>query len=522
MLTYPLTIVFMPQPINRQLLISQSYHNDLPNLHLPTPEQLDYPERIIQFGSGALLRGLVDFFVDRANQQGTFRGRAVIVNNTRSGRGALFNEQDGLFTLCVEGFADGETQKDYLVISSVSRALPAIDHWPEVLKCAANPDITVAVSNTTEIGITLHEDDDLSAHPPQSFPGKLTAYLHERFRQLGGTADTGMVILPTELIIDNGSKLRDIVLRLAEINQLSEAFVAWVREHNTFCNTLVDRIVPGEPDEEKQRAIEEALGYQDGLLTVSEIYRFLAIQGDPESLYRRVPFLKTDPGIVIAEDITPYRERKLRILNGGHTISVAAGFLSGLETVYDCMEDEVLSAFIQQVIREEIVPSLEIDATMAQEFAEDVLDRFRNPFLNHRLISITLQYTSKMNMRNGLTFRRYYDKFGKVPERMCAGFAAYLLFTRPVREQGDTYYGEFRGNSYPIRDDQAAFFYEQWQGVDPSEEVAVEAFVREVLSHNTFWDQDLLNLGNFRERVTHYLVQFGQRGVKDTLKELPQ
>ena len=504
--------------LNRDLL--NSSHPSLANLQVPSPEQLNYPERVIQFGSGALLRGFLDFFIDQANRQGIFQGRVVIVNNTRSGRGALFNEQDGLFTLCVEGFADGETKKDYIITSSVSRALPAVDHWPEVLACAANPDITVVASNTTEVGITLHEDDDLSAHPPQSFPGKLTAYLHERFQQLGGTADTGMVILPTELIIDNGRKLRDIVLRLAEVNQLDEAFVAWVKEHNTFCNTLVDRIVPGEPNEEKQRATEEELGYQDGLLTVSEIYRFFAIEGDEAWLHQRVPFLKTDPGIVIDQDITPYRERKLRILNGGHTISVAAGFLSGLETVYDGMEDEVFSAFVQQVIRKEIVPSLDIDATMAEEFADDVLDRFRNPFLNHRLISITLQYTSKMNMRNGLTFQRYYDKFGKVPERMCAGFAAYLLFTRPVREEGGDYYGEFQGEPYPIRDDQAAYFYEQWQGVDASDDEALADLVRDVLSHDSFWDQDLLNLGNFRERVTHYLVQFAQRGVRETLKNI--
>ena len=509
----------MPPLLNRRLLNSRAYHR-LPNLHVPSPKQLDDPERVIQFGSGALLRGFTDFFIDQANRQGVFRGRVVIVNNTRSGRGALFNEQDGLFTLCVEGFAGGKTQKDYFINAAVSRALPAVDHWPEILNCAANPDISVVVSNTTEVGITLHEDDDLAAHPPSSFPGKLTAYLYERFQQLGGTAKTGMVILPAELIIDNGSTLRDMVLRLAEINHLEEAFVTWVRQHNTFCNTLVDRIVPGEPSEEKRQAMEEELGYQDGLLTVSEVYRFFAIEGSRELLHQRVPFLKTGPGIVIDQDITPYRERKLRILNGGHTISIAAGFLSGLETVYDCMEDEVLSAFIRQVIHEEIIPSLDLDTAMVEEFADDVLDRFRNPFLNHQLLSITLQYTSKMNMRNGLTFQRYYDKFGKVPERMSAGFAAYLLFTRPVRKEAGTYYGEFQNQPYPIRDDQAEYFYEQWQGIDLSDDSALEGLVHTVLSHDSFWDQDLLRLGDFRKWVTYYLVQFIRQGVRSTLANL--
>ncbi len=253
---------------------------------------------------------------------------------------------------------------------------------------------------------------------------------------------------------------------------------------------------------------------------MSEVYRFFAIEGDESLLYNKVPFLKTDPGIVIAPDITPFRERKLRILNGGHTISVAAGFLCGLETVHDCLEDAVMGAFITQAIHDEIVPSLDIDPAMAREFAEAVLDRFRNPFINHQLISITLQYTSKMNMRNGLTFRRYYDRFGHVPERMSAGFAAYLLFTRPTREEDGKYFGEFSGERYPIRDDAAAYFYERWSGVELSDSEALAGLVHEVLGHDSFWDQDLLQLGGFSDRVAHYLTQFGQRGVRATLKEL--
>ena len=505
------------QSLGRHLLATPAYYEIPSNLHVPSPEQLAYPERLIQFGSGALLRGFVNYFVDEANRQGVFGGRSVVVNNTRSGRGARLNQQDGLFTLCTEGFTKGGVQTAYTINASISRALPAADHWPEILRCAANPDISVVVSNTTEVGIMLQEDDDLSAHPPQSFPGKLTAFLYERFRALGGTANTGLVILPTELLIDNGHKLRDIVLYLAEINQLGDLFITWVREHNLFCNTLVDRIVPGEPNQEKRQAIEEKLGYHDELLTVSEIYRFFAIEGDADLLHRRVPFLRVDPGIVIAPNITPYRERKLRILNGGHTISVAAGFLSGFNTISDCMEDAVMSAFIRQAMYEEIIPSLSIDPTMAREFADDVLDRFRNPFLHHQLISIALQYTSKMNMRNGLTFQRYYDAHGKIPERMGAGFAAYLLFTRPLSEKEGTYYGERQGEPYPIRDDQAKYFYQRWKGVELSDSSALDGFVRTVLGNSELWDQDLLNLGNFPERVAYYLGQFGQRGVKETL-----
>lgn len=509
----------MPAYLNKELIISEDYHA-LPNLSVPEQEQLNYPEKVIQFGSGALLRGFIDFFIDQANRKGVFDGKAVVVNNTQSGRSALLNEQEGLFTLCIEGFAKGKIKKEYIITSAISRALPAAGQWPEILACAKNENIQVVVSNTTEIGITLQEDDNLRGNPPASFPGKLTAFLYERYKALGGTPESGMVILPTELIPDNGRKLKEIVLKLAEIHQLEEDFKTWIREHNIFCNTLVDRIVPGEPDEEKQKKIEDEIGYHDALLTISEVYRLFAIEGDQNILIRKVPFLQADEGIIIAEDITPYRERKLRILNGGHTISVAAGFLSGLETVYDCMEDAVMSAFITQVIHDEIVPSLDIDQAMAKEFAGDVLDRFRNPFLHHKLISITLQYTSKMNMRNGLTFVRYYQKFGKVPALMCAGFAAYLLFTRAVKKENEQYYGSFQGKAYPIHDEHAAYFYQLWQQTDPHDEQALRQLVDQVLSHKQLWEQDLNNLGDFSHKVKEILMRYIRNGVKETLAQL--
>lgn len=508
----------MPERLNQQLVLNSQLKTNN-TLYLPKKAQIESPDKIVQFGSGALLRGLIDFFIDKAQREGTFNGRVAIVNNTKSGRSTRFNEQDGLFTLCVEGFAKGETVKEYIVNAAISKALPAADHWQDILAYARNPEVNTVVSNTTEIGITLQKDDDLQANPPQSFPGKLTAYLYERFLTLGGSADSGMLILPTELILDNGSKLKDIVLELAVINRLGSDFTDWIKEHNIFCNTLVDRIVPGEPEEAKQQKIEEELGFEDQLLTVSEVYRLFAVEGDKEKILAKAPWLATDEGIIISKDITPYRERKLRILNGGHTISVAAGYLCVLETVYDCMEDEVMSQFISNVIKKEIVPTLEIDQKMAMEFAEDVLDRFRNPFLNHKLISITLQYSSKMNMRNGLTFKRYYDKYGHVPELMCAGFAAYLMFLRPVKKEDEKYYGEFNGQYYPINDSEADYFYQLWMDADLNDPVLVNDVVDKILLHQ-LWEQDLKNMGDFAAKVKHYLGEFVQKGVKATLADI--
>jgi len=506
----------MPERLNQQL-VQKLPTSSTESLSFPEQHQLQLPEKVIQFGSGALLRGLIDFFIDKAQRSGEFNGRVVIVNNTRSGRSKRFNEQDGLFTLCEEGYAGGETIRKFTVNAAVSQALPAADHWQQILAYSRNPAVTTVVSNTTEVGITLQKDDDLKAEPPQSFPGKLTAFLHERFITLGGSPDSGMLILPTELILDNGSKLKEIVLELAAANDLGSDFTDWINQHCIFCNTLVDRIVPGEPDEEKYRQIEQELGYEDQLLTVSEVYRLFAVEGPKEKLLEKAPWLTADEGIIISADITPYRERKLRILNGGHTISVAAGFLCGLETVYECMEDEVMSAFISKAIHQEIVPTLEIDHEMATKFADDVLDRFRNPFLNHKLISITLQYTSKMNMRNGLTFQRYYDKHGQVPELMCAGFAAYLMFLRPVKKVDGKYFGEFQGQKYLINDDQADYFYQLWIDADLNDPVLVNDLVDKVLLNQQLWEQDLKNLGDFAARVKHYLGEYIQQGVRNTL-----
>ena len=509
----------MPNRLNQQLVLKGKL-TSTDKLALPDKSQIQSPETIVQFGSGALLRGLIDFFIDKAQRDGKFSGRVVVVNNTRSGRSTRFNEQDGMFTLCEEGFAEGETIRKFTVNAAVNQALPAADHWQQILAYARNPRVTTVVSNTTEVGISLNKDDNLKADPPKSYPGKLTAFLHERFTTQGGSPESGMLILPTELILDNGSKLKEIVLELAVTNGLGSDFTDWLNQHCIFCNTLVDRIVPGEPDEEKYKQIEQELGYEDQLLTISEVYRLFAVEGPKDQLLEKAPWLDADEGIIISDDITPYRERKLRILNGGHTISVAAGFLCGLETVYDCMEDEVMSQFISKAIHREIVPTLEIDQKMAMEFADDVLDRFRNPFLNHKLISITLQYSSKMNMRNGLTFKRYHDKYGEVPELMCAGFAAYLMFLRPVKKVDEKYFGEFQGQEYPINDDRADYFYQLWMDADLNDPVLVNDMVDKVLLNQQLWDLDLKNLGDFAARVKHYLGEFVQRGVKATLADI--
>jgi tagaturonate reductase len=318
----------------------------------------------------------------------------------------------------------------------------------------------------------------------------------------------GLVIIPTELISDNGKKLRAITLDLARYNRLEEAFIAWLEQHNRFCSSLVDRIVPGRPDAVALAEIQKYLGYEDELLLICEAYRLWAIEG-PEELASVLTFAPADHGVVITPDIQVFKELKLRLLNGTHTLCSGLAFLSGFDTVRDAMEDEEFSGFIRDLMLEEIAPSIPIALPegAARNFGLQVLDRFRNPYLEHRWISITLQYASKMKLRVvPLLLKRFADK-APVPEYMSKGFAAHILFMRPVKVEGGKYWGENRGIHYPINDDQAGVYDDCWR-----RDAAIDEVVRKVLSNRTLWDTDLTLLEGFEAAVLEQLIQLMEKG----------
>src|SRR5689334_11758331 len=305
------------------------------NLELPKEELFNLPEKVLQFGTGVLLRGLPDYFIDKANRAGIFNGRIVVVKSTSAGDANAFDRQDGLYTVCVRGLENGERKEENIVNASISRVLSASTEWDKILDCAHNPQMQVIISNTTEVGIQLLPDD-IRKHPPVSYPGKLLAFLFERYRAFGGSEQSGMVIIPTELIPDNGKKLESIVLELAHLNGLDDVFIEWLEHKNHFCSSLVDRIVPGRPEKSFQLAIEEELGYHDDLLTVAETYRLWAIEGD-ERIKNVLSFAKADDGVKVEPNIDLYRELKLRLLNGTHTLSCCVAFLAKCDTVKQAM-----------------------------------------------------------------------------------------------------------------------------------------------------------------------------------------
>jgi tagaturonate reductase len=481
------------------------------NVVVPAENLFELPEKIVQFGTGVLLRGLIDYFIDKANKQGVFNGRVVVVKSTSAGDIADFDKQDGLYTLCVRGIQDGKTVEENIINSSISRVLSAAEQWDQILQCAHSRDVQIIISNTTEVGIQL-VNEDIRQRPPASYPGKLLAFLYERFRAFGGSADSGIVVIPTELISDNGKKLEAIVLELAQLNGLEKEFIKWLKEHNRFCNSLVDRIVPGKPDAEMLSSLEKELGYTDGLMIMSEVYRLWAIEGD-EHVKNILSFTKADEGVVIEPDITIYKELKLRLLNATHTLSCGLAYLSGFNTVRDAMDDEAFFSYVKDLMLLEVAPAIpyKIEPSVSRDFGLKVLDRFRNPKIKHQWIHITVQYTSKLRMRVIPLLLTHYQQNSSVPELISLGFAAYILFIKPHKQDGGKLFGNWQNKDYPINDDLAASFLERWNNLAPEE--LVNAVLRDV----NLWGEDLSALPGFYESVLGKVKLIIEKGPMQAL-----
>ncbi len=392
-----------------------------------------YPEKVLQFGTGVLLRGLPDYFIEKANRAGSFGGSIVIVKSTDQGDVDQFARQDNLYTIHIKGVARGRDVQDVLLVSAISRVVVAASDWDAVLSSARNPELAIVISNTTELGIVLDERDDLFASPPVSFPGKLAAVLFERFQAFHGAEDKGLVILPTELIDKNGDTLRDMVIALAERNRLGADFISWLTSCNHFCNTLVDRIVPGSLGHEDRAQAERQLGYQDELAIMAEPFCLWAIESPHPRVAAVLSFAQADSRVVITPNIREFKELKLRLLNGSHTFACGLAMLAGFDTVKEAMANGVFSTYVKRLMHSEIIPTLVgigVDEKEAVTFADQVIDRFSNPYLEHKWESISTNYTSKMRMRNLATLERYM-KVGNNggADDMALGFAGYLHAT---------------------------------------------------------------------------------------------
>lgn len=471
---------------------------------LPTPELLALPEKVVQFGTGAFLRGFVDFFVDEANRRGVFDGRVVAIGSTASGREAALQKQDGLYTLLVEGLVNGRAYRERRIVASVSRGLSAQRDWNAVMSVARNPAIELVFSNTTEVGIAIEDGDLADAAPPPSFPGKLTAFLLERGRAFGYTNEAGLVVIPCELLERNGDRLRELVLTLAERWKVEPAFAAWIERAVPFCNTLVDRIVPGTPNDAQRRELAAALSVEDDLAIVAEPYRLFAIEAT-DAVRRRLRFAAADDGVVLTGDVTPYRERKVRILNGSHTLIAAIGLLIGCETVREAVDHPLLGRYLRAVLFDEIVPSLAVPH--GEAFAREVLDRFANPYLRHALRDITLQQTAKMRVRVVPSIERGAASRGRVPRSLSFGFAAYLMLAR------QSLAGLVVGT-----DTAGERVRAMWRAAPDESDASLRLVVAEIGADRALWQADLASIPGFVDTTTEYLVRMTRAGVAAALE----
>jgi tagaturonate reductase len=483
-----------------------------PSVTVPDDAIFHLPEKVLQFGTGAFLRGLADYFIDKANRQGVFNGRIVVVKSTEDGDLKAFERQDNLYTICTRGIENGVSKEENIISSAISRVLYAKTQWSLVLDLAKNPAVSIVISNTTEIGIQLVQDD-IYQWPPVSFPGKLLAFLYARYVAFGGNPDFGVVIIPTELITDNGKKLESIVLELAHRNGLEAAFIDWLEQSNFFCNSLVDRIVPGKPEETVLKELEHELGYRDELLITAEHYHLWAIEGD-ENIREKLPFYGIDPGLIIEPDIELYRELKLRLLNGAHTLGGGLAHLCGFKTVVEAMGNPFFSTYLANLMETEIAPAIPypVAPDVALNFSRQVIERFQNPYIQHKWLNITQNYSAKILSRVMPTFANYEKHRDAIPDYMAFGFAAYIYYMKAVRKDGDNYYGLAQGAHYLIQDQKAAHFYQKWQ--IPS----LPEMVKAILKDQSIWGKDLSKAEVLSQNIVSYLESIKQHGAMETLK----
>ncbi len=483
----------------------------LPMLNSTTAKQLGKPAgnnlqiRIIQFGEGNFLRAFADWMVWEMNRKSDFGAGILVVQPIAQGLAGLMNRQDGLYTLFLRGIQDSRPQSSHFLIDCVTKAIDPYTHYASYLDSATWPGIRFVFSNTTEAGIAVNPSDSPADSPPKTFPAKLTAWLWARYRHFSGDPAKGLVVIPCELIDNNGTALKAAVLQYAALWGLESGFIEWVTLHNTFCGTLVDRIVPGFP---KDRASEiwAGLGYEDQLLVEAEQFHFWAIEA-PDWVANEFPAHKAGLNVIFTQDLAPYKKRKVRILNGAHTALVPVAFLCGLDTVREAVENPACGAFLNGFVFEEAVPALDMPASELLPFAASVLDRFRNPYIKHYLSSIALNSWPKFETRLLPTLLDFHRKTGSLPQRTVFSLAALILY----------YNGDRDGQPFTLQDDSGilAFFKEAW--AEHRKTADTNGLVAKVLGHDPLWKQDLNQVPGLANAATAHLRLMIEKGMRAAL-----
>lgn len=468
-----------------------------------------YPVKVIQFGEGNFLRAFVDWQIDKMNKEADFNGSVAVVQPLEGGLIHMLNEQDCLYTLYLQGIQNGKATKTHTVIDCIDRAVDPYKDYNKYLELAEIPSVRFIISNTTEAGIVFENDDKLEGGCQKGYPSKLTALLYHRFKTFNGALDKGLNIIPCELIDRNGEKLKEIVLKYAEIWNLGDEFITWINTANTFFCSLVDRIVPGYPRDTIEEVRTE-LGYDDNLVDVGEVFHLWVIEG-PQCLKEELPIEKAGLNVKIVDDMTPYRTRKVRILNGPHTAMVPVAYLYGLETVGETVDHEIMGQYVRELIFDEIVPTLDLPHDELVQFGNDIIERFQNPYVKHYLMSIALNSMSKYKTRDLPSLTEYLKRKGELPRKLVFSLAALIEF----------YKGKRGNEDIKLADDEhiLELYKNLWSECDGSES-GLKTLVTKVLAYDRNWGMDLNEIEGLTQSVTDNLILIEKAGMKEAVKSV--
>ncbi|MBS6268699.1 MAG: tagaturonate reductase [Tannerella sp.] len=464
-----------------------------------------YPERIIQFGEGNFLRAFVDWIIYNMNQKAEFNSSVVIVQPLENGMVNMLNEQDGLYHVNLQGLQNGKEVDNIQLIDVVSRGLNPYTQYDEFLKLAENPDMRFIISNTTEAGIAFDPSCKLEDAPAKSYPGKLTQLLFHRFKFFNGAMDKGLIILPCELIFDNGKVLKKCIDQYIELWNLGEDFKHWF---DTACGvycTLVDRIVPGYPRDTIGQILDR-IGLDDKLVVKGEIFHLWVIEA-PETVEKEFPADKAGLNVLFVPSEKPYHDRKVTLLNGPHTVLSPVGYLAGLNTVKECCEDPVIGQFVKKVMYDELLETLDLPKEELIQFADAVMERFRNPFVKHFVTSIMLNSFPKFKTRDLPGLKIFLERKGELPSGLVLGLAGIITY----------YKGGKRGNDeIVLKDDQEIIdlLKNLWADGSPID------VAKGVLGAEFIWGEDLNLIPRLTERLSEYLQMIQDKGMNETVKSI--
>jgi len=478
------------------------------NLSSKLVKKVKHPVKIMQFGEGNFLRAFIDWIVDSMNKKADFNAGVVVVQPMPFGRVKELASADGLYTLYLQGINNGQTVKTHQVIDCLEDFINPFEEYQKYLDYAKSEDLEFIISNTTEAGIAFEPKDTDFTKTPNSFPGKLLAFLKARYDHFKGDVKKGLEIIPCELIDHNGDTLKEILVQLAEHNHMDKAFIDWVENANRYYNTLVDRIVPGYPRNE-DKELWNQLGYVDNNMVVGEIFHLWVIDGKTvKDLETKLPTAKAGLNVLFVDSIKPYKERKVKILNGSHTCLVPVSYLSGIDTVRETIEDKQLNQFVLDFIFNEVVPTINIPRDQMDSYANSVLERYGNPFVRHELMSIALNSVTKYKTRILPTVLQNLEDLKHFPDHALFSLAALMVFYRGKRGEEDI----------KLADDAWALdmFKELWADFDGSK-AACGKIAQHVLSLKSHWEVDLTKYDGVLEFVTDCLYEITSTSMREAL-----